>query len=346
MRLAVCAKAFRGSKSPEPTPNPKFSGKPGVAPESPRTSHWIHIQRHSKPRKLTYCPMPLLQLCILLVAFWAQAMSGTWQSQVDSQFCDLRFLPYKGDFLFHWVRRRTNEQQLTCKMVWSFFFFSFILFYCLWTKTAVKPLNSKKSPGGKLLKNSEKVWKSVEKCQKVWKSAETILPFSCCPFSFSLMSSPEFSRKFPANRVFPGIHASSHTRRDACFERATSLATIVQRTLATQQWLLKPSRWSCSGHRQLCSTSSVPLPFATKTLPTRKKKYFRIIFWLPFHDFDFFELILENYPIPIAFVWVVRHYPVGTPVLVELFFITVTRLGFFRINWVMFSWQMVHLNYC
>ena len=44
-----------------------------------------------------------------------------------------------------------------------------------------------------------------------------------------------------------------------------------------------------------------PPPFATKTLPTRKK-YFRIIFRLPFHDFDFFELILENYPIPIAFV--------------------------------------------
>ena len=43
------------------------------------------------------------------------------------------------------------------------------------------------------------------------------------------------------------------------------------------------------------------VPFATKTLPTRKK-YFRIIFRLPFHDFDLFELILENYPIPIAFV--------------------------------------------
>ena len=73
---------------------------------------------------------------------------------------------------------------------------------------------------------------------------------------------------------------------------------------------------------------------------TYPKKLFRIIFRLPFHDFDFFELILENYPIPIAFVWVVWHYPVGTPVLVELFFITVTRFEFFRINWVMFSWQM------
>ena len=82
------------------------------------------------------------------------------------------------------------------------------------------------------------------------------------------------------------------------------------------------------------------LPFATKTLPTRKK-YFRIIFRLPFHDFAFFELILKNYPIPIAFVRVVWHCPVGTPVLVELFFITVTRFEIFRINWVMFSWQMV-----
>ena len=33
-----------------------------------------------------------------------------------------------------------------------------------------------------------------------------------------------------------------------------------------------------------------------------EKKDFRIIFRLPFHDFDFFELILENYPIPIAFM--------------------------------------------
>ena len=55
----------------------------------------------------------------------------------------------------------------------------------------------------------------------------------------------------------------------------------------------------------------------------------------------------ENCPIPIAFVWVVWHYPVGTPVLVELFFITVTRFEFFRINWVMFPWQMVFFQqYC
>ena len=62
------------------------------------------------------------------------------------------------------------------------------------------------------------------------------------------------------------------------------------------------------------------VPFARKTLPTRKND-FRIIFRLPFRDFDFFELILENYPIPIAFVWVVWHYPVGRAVLVELLFL-------------------------
>ena len=33
------------------------------------------------------------------------------------------------------------------------------------------------------------------------------------------------------------------------------------------------------------------LPFATKNITYPKKKYFRIIFRLPFHDLDFFELI-------------------------------------------------------
>ena len=65
-----------------------------------------------------------------------------------------------------------------------FFLFSFILFSYFWTKTAVNPLIPRKSRGGKILKNSEKVWKCVENCQKVWKSAETILPFSCCPLVF------------------------------------------------------------------------------------------------------------------------------------------------------------------
>ena len=34
---------------PETTPNPKFSRKSGVAPKSPRNSHWIHTKRHTKP---------------------------------------------------------------------------------------------------------------------------------------------------------------------------------------------------------------------------------------------------------------------------------------------------------
>ena len=85
-------------------------------------------------------------------------------------------------------QRRANVQQLTCKMVWSFSFysllFSFIIFSSLWAKTVVKPLNSEKKSWRKNSENSEKVWKCVEKCQNVWKSAETILPFSCCPLVF------------------------------------------------------------------------------------------------------------------------------------------------------------------
>ena len=45
-------------------------------------------------------------------------------------------------------------QQLTCKMIWSFSFYSLIK----------RPKIFKKSPGGKLLKKCEKVWKkTVEK---------------------------------------------------------------------------------------------------------------------------------------------------------------------------------------
>ena len=47
--VAICAKAFRPPKSPETTPSPKFSRKSGVAPKSPRNSHWIHTKRHTKP---------------------------------------------------------------------------------------------------------------------------------------------------------------------------------------------------------------------------------------------------------------------------------------------------------
>ena len=59
-------------------------------------------------------------------------------------------------------------QQLTCKMVWSFSFYSLFK----------KDLNFKRNPGGEILKKCEKkLWKSV-------KSAKKILPFSCCPLVF------------------------------------------------------------------------------------------------------------------------------------------------------------------
>ena len=59
-------------------------------------------------------------------------------------------------------------QQLTCKMVWSL---SFILF-----ETG---LNFKQSPGGKILKKCEKVWKSAKKCETVPKRfCPYLLPFS------------------------------------------------------------------------------------------------------------------------------------------------------------------------
>ena len=47
--VAICAKAFWPPKSPESTQNAKFSRKAGVAPKSPRNSHWIHTKRHTKP---------------------------------------------------------------------------------------------------------------------------------------------------------------------------------------------------------------------------------------------------------------------------------------------------------
>ena len=58
-------------------------------------------------------------------------------------------------------------QQLTCKMVGSFSFYSLLLSFRVFelNKAVVKPLNSKKSPGGKILK-------TLKKCEKVWKSAK------------------------------------------------------------------------------------------------------------------------------------------------------------------------------
>ena len=87
-------------------------------------------------------------------------------------------------------QRRTNVQQLTCKMVWSFSFyyllFSFLIFEL---KQQQNPLILRKSRGGKnaekTLKKCENVWTSAKKCEK---SAETILPFSCCPLVFLWLS--------------------------------------------------------------------------------------------------------------------------------------------------------------
>ena len=76
---------------------------------------------------------------------------------------------------------------------------------------------------------------------------------------------------------------------------------------------------------------------------TYPKNSTRIIFEITVTRFEFFsDLISNNHPIPSVFVWVAWHYPPKTPVLVKLFFIAVTRFEIFRINLVMFSWQMVH----
>ena len=72
------------------------------------------------------------------------------------------------------------------------------------------------------------------------------------------------------------------------------------------------------------------------TVPTRENST-RIIFEITVTRLDFSELISKNYPMPFEFMRVARHYPPRTPVLVELFFIAVTRFEVFRINWVMFG---------
>ena len=68
-------------------------------------------------------------------------------------------------------RRRTNVQQLTCKIDLSnsfyYLFFSFVLL-------ELKPFVFKWKVLG------EKFWKSAKKCENY----ETILPFSCCPLVF------------------------------------------------------------------------------------------------------------------------------------------------------------------
>ena len=70
--------------------------------------------------------------------------------------------------------RRTNVQQLTCNIDLScYFYFCYLFFFSVLIELKPFVLNGE-SPGGKFLKNSGKVWKSV-------KISETMLPLSCCP---------------------------------------------------------------------------------------------------------------------------------------------------------------------
>ena len=55
-----------------------------------------------------------------------------------------------------------------------FFLLSFLIFCSPWAKTLCF---EGESPGGKIMKKCQKLWKSV-------KNYETILPFSCCPLVF------------------------------------------------------------------------------------------------------------------------------------------------------------------
>ena len=80
----------------------------------------------------------------------------------------LRRSPYK--HLEEDKRATTNVQNRFVQ----FFLLSFLLFCYPWAKTLCF---EGESPGGKILKKCQKVWKSV-------KNYETILPFSCCPLVF------------------------------------------------------------------------------------------------------------------------------------------------------------------
>ena len=83
-------------------------------------------------------------------------------------------------------RGRTNVQQLTCEMVWSFSFYCFwslfVSLSSLWTKAVVKSLNSKRKSWRK---SSEKLWK---KCENVWRSAKKCekVPRRFCPLVVAL----------------------------------------------------------------------------------------------------------------------------------------------------------------
>ena len=127
---------------------------------------------------------PVTDLATVHFDFW-----GSWESPLTSGLEGSQTQVIRG---------RTNLQQLARKMVWSFSFLS--LLFLLREGLILRKATTNVQNGlvlfflydlknafiqRKILgKNSEKVWKSVEKCEKVWKSAETILPFSCCPLVF------------------------------------------------------------------------------------------------------------------------------------------------------------------
>ena len=109
----------------------------------------------------------------------------------------LQEVPFHTAEVSHHSRRRTNVQQLTCKinLHFSFYylFFSFVLL-------ELKPFVLK---GLVLGKNYEKVPKSA-------KNYETILPFSCCPLVFPWTTAVRMAyRATTVSLALPNISTSN-----------------------------------------------------------------------------------------------------------------------------------------
>ena len=131
-----------------------------------------HTRRWSNPRSMTTLLMVCSQVCILhLLMQGTQAPQEARQSWVSirTSCSSSLFDAFSASY-----RRRTNVQQLTCKIDLSnyfyYLFFSFVLL-------ELKPFVLK----GKV--RGEKLWKSVKKCENC-ENCETILPFSFCPSVF------------------------------------------------------------------------------------------------------------------------------------------------------------------
>ena len=78
-------------------------------------------------------------------------------------------------------------QQLTCKMVWHFSFYSL-----------KKGLILRESPGGKSVEKCGKVWRSVEKCEKVpTRFCPLVVALSFFSDHCSLSVEPEFTVTIP-----------------------------------------------------------------------------------------------------------------------------------------------------